>query len=289
MEKLEHLIQVKNLTPQNFKLSSIKESLEQISLNINKSFTMESKSIINSLEKIFQSLKGIDSIEKFIDKNLSNDISKLNQNIKDVILKADPIFSKDTNLILNKLQTLNTPEKLNSAQNVKEIISSDLKAILMQTSEEMTKSPHANQNEILKHIDKLSLQIDHYQLLSHLSNGSSLYLPFSWDMLEDGNIELKKDEDEKFYCDIDLKLKEYGELNLKLTLFEKNQLNLHIYSSSEKLKTLLKENIPSLRSALIDIQVTPREIRVYEPKIKAPISPYQNQEDNIYMGFEVKA
>ncbi|MCD4668474.1 MAG: flagellar hook-length control protein FliK [Sulfurimonas sp.] len=289
LEKLEHLIQVKNLTPQNFKLSSIKESLEQISLNINKSFTMESKSIINSLEKIFQSLKGIDSIEKFIDKNLSNDISKLNQNIKDVILKADPIFSKDTNLILNKLQTLNTPEKLNSAQNVKEIISSDLKAILMQTSEEMAKSPHANQNEILKHIDKLSLQIDHYQLLSHLSNGSSLYLPFSWDMLEDGNIELKKDEDEKFYCDIDLKLKEYGELNLKLTLFEKNQLNLHIYSSSEKLKTLLKENIPSLRSALIDIQVTPREIRVYEPKIKAPISPYQNQEDNIYMGFEVKA
>ncbi|MCD6172696.1 MAG: flagellar hook-length control protein FliK [Sulfurimonas sp.] len=289
LEKLEHLIQVKNLTPKNFKLSSIKESLEQISLNINKSFTMESKSIINSLEKIFQSLKSIDSVEKFIDKNLPSDISKLNQNIKDVILKADPIFSKDTNLILNKLQTLNTPEKLNSAQNVKEIISSDLKAILMQTSEEMAKSPHANQNEILKYIDKLSLQIDHYQLLSHLSNGSSLYLPFSWDMLEDGNIELKKDEDEKFYCDIDLKLKEYGALNLKLTLFEKNQLNLHIYSSSEKLKTLLKENIPSLRSALIDIQVTPREIRVYEPKIKAPISPYQNQEDNIYMGFEVKA
>jgi len=108
-------------------------------------------------------------------------------------------------------------------------------------------------------------------------------------MLKDANIEIKKSDNEKFYCDIDLKLKDYGELNLKLTLFEKNQLNLHIYSSSEEFKALVKENIPSLRSALIDIQVTPREIRVYEPKKQVPTSPYLNQDDNFYMGFEVKA
>jgi len=296
LEKVEHLLEPKNLTPENFKLSSIKESLEQISLHMNKSFTMESKSILGALEKIFGTLKNIEqtaptpksSIEQLINKNVPQDISKLNQNIKDVILKADPIFSKDVTLILSKLHHLNAPEKLNPQQNIKEIISNDLKAVLMQASQEIEKSPHANQSEILKHIDKLSLQIDHYQLLSHLSNGSSLYLPFSWDMLEDGNIQMKKSEDEKFYCDIDLKLKDYGELNLKLTLFEKNQLNLHIYSSSEEFKALVKENIPALRSALIDTQITPREIRVYEPK-KVPLSPYQSQDDNFYMGFEVKA
>ena len=297
LEKLEHQIQANNLTPENFKLSSIKESLEQISIHMNKSFTMESKSILDALAKIFTALKNVEqtattpksSIEQLLGKNIPQDITKLTQNIKDVILKADPIFSKDTNLILNKLQTLNTPEKLNPQQNVKEIISNDLKAVLLQANEEIAKSPHANQSEILKHIDKLSLQIDHYQLLSHLSNGSSLYLPFSWEMLEDGNIEIKKSDNEKFYCDIDLKLKDYGELNLKLTLFEKNQLNLHIYSSSEEFKALVKENIPSLRSALIDIQITPREIRVYEPKKQVPTSPYLNQDDNFYMGFEVKA
>ena len=296
LEKVEHLLEPKNLTPENFKLSSIKESLEQISLHMNKSFTMESKSILGALEKIFGTLKNIEhtaltpksSIEQLINKNVPQDIGKLNQNIKDVILKADPIFSKDVTLILSKLQHLNAPEKLNPQQNIKEIISNDLKAVLMQASQEIEKSPHAKQSEILKHIDKLSLQIDHYQLLSHLSNGSSLYLPFSWDMLEDGNIQMKKSEDEKFYCDINLKLKDYGELNLKLTLFEKNQLNLHIYSSSEEFKALVKENIPALRSALIDTQITPREIRVYEPK-KVPLSPYQNQDDNFYMGFEVKA
>ena len=296
IEKLDHLIQPKSLTPENFKIPTIKESLEQVSQHLNKSFTMESKSLINSLEKIFTSLKTIEltptnlksPLEQLISKNIPDDISKLSQNIKDVILKADPIFSKDTNLILNKLQTLNTADKLNPQQNIKEIISSDLKAVLMQANEEMSKSPHPKQGEILKNIDKLSLQIDHYQLLSHLSNGSSLYLPFTWDMLQEGNIELKKSDDDKFYCDIDLKLKEYGDLNLKLTLYEKNQLNLHIYSSSEKFKALLKENIPSLRSALIDIQVTPREIRVFEPKVNAPASPYQKQEEHIHIGFEVK-
>ena len=159
----------------------------------------------------------------------------------------------------------------------------------MQAGEEIAKSSHVNQSEILKQIDKLSLQIDHYQLLSHLSNGTSLYLPFSWDMLEEGNIEMKKSDDDKFYCDIDLKLKEYGELNLKLTLYEENQLNLHIYSSNEEFKTKVKENIPSLRSALIDTHITPREIRIFEPKAKAPNSPYGAVDDDFQMGFEVKA
>lgn len=296
LEKLEHLVQPKSLTPDNFKLSSLTESLQQVSASMNKSFTMESKGILGALEKIFQALKTIEqttttpkaSLEQLLAKNVPADISKLSENIKHVILKADPIFSKDVGLILNKLENLNTAQKLNPQNNVKEILSNDLKAILLQAGDEIAKSPHANQSEILKQIDKLSLQIDHYQLLSHLSNGTSLYLPFSWDMLEEGNIDMKKSDDEKFYCDIDLKLKEYGKLNLKLALYEKNQLNIHIYSSNEELKNIMQEHIPSLRSALIDTQITPREIRFFEPKAKISSSPYTDPNDELHMGFEVK-
>ena len=296
LEKLEHQISSKVLTPENFKLSSIKESLEQVSLHMNKSFTMESKGILESLEKIFQSLKNVEqttttpkaSIEQLLEKNVPKNIITLSENIKSVILKADPIFSKDTSLLLNKLETLNSAVKLDPQNNIKEIISKDLKAVLLQASEELSKSPHQNQAEISKQIDKLSLQIDHYQLLSHLSNGTSLYLPFSWDMLEDGSIQMKKDDDEKFYCDIDLKLKDYGDLNLKLTLYEKNQLNLHIYSSNDEFKEIIRDNIPSLRSALIDEQITPREIRIFEPKSTKNTSPYGDAHEQIHMGFEVK-
>ncbi len=297
LQKLEQQISPKFLTPENFKLDSLKESLNQISLIANKSLAAESKSILDSLQKIFQALKVVEqtastpkaSLEQLLNKNISKEIKLMTQDIQAVMQKSDPIFSKEVVNIVQKLQTLAAPEKLHIQANVKEILTNDLKAVLLQAGEEITKSSHPNQNELLKNIDKLSLQIDNYQLLSHLSNGSLLYLPFSWDMLQEGHIEFQKTKDDKFYCDINLKLQEYGELNLKLTLYEENQLNLHIYSSSEEFKELVKENLSSLRSSLIDSGVTPREIRIFEPKQTSWALPYQSCDDNLQMGFEVKA
>ena len=302
LEQLHHKLEPKILTSENFKLAPIKESLEVISTQLQKSFTMESKSLMASLDKILEVLKSVApspttskvSLESFLEKNVPKMITNLTEEIKTLIQKADPIFHKDTTSILNKLESLNTSQKLHPQNNVKEIMTNDLKAVLLQAGEEVTKSNHPNQTEILKHIDKLSLQIDNYQLLSHLSNGTSLYLPYSWDMMEEGNIQMKKSDDDKFYCDIYLKLKEYGEINLKLTLYEKNQLNLHIYSSNEAFKNIIQENIPLLRSALIDTQITPREIRIHEPKTNTALASAYKQvassayETEIRMGFEVK-
>ena len=302
LEQLEQKLEPRLLNAENFKLAPIKESLEQVSTIISKSFTVESKGILDSLNKIFQALKSVDqatttskaTLESFLDKKVPQQISRLSEDIKSVIQKAEPVFHKETQTILNKLETLNTPQKLHPQNNVKEIINSDLRAVLLKTTEDIIKTNHPNQAEISKNIDKLSLQIDNYQLLSHLSNGTSLYLPYSWDMMEDGKIEMKKSDDDKFYCDIYLKLKEYGEVNLKLTLYDKNQLNLHIYSSNEQFKSIIQENIPMLRSALIYTQITPREIRIHEVKTsQASTSPYKQESTNgyseeIHMGFEVK-
>jgi len=175
-----------------------------------------------------------------------------------------------------------------STNNIKEIITHDLKAILLQASDSVTKSASPNQTEILKHMDKLSLQIDNYQLLSYLSNGSCLYLPYSWDILEKGDVEIKKSKDDKFYCDINLQLKKFGEVHLKLTLYEKNQLNVYVYAKNKEFKELVQNNIPSLRSLLTDAQITLREIRVFELKKKVQPTPYQNLGDTLDMGFEVK-
>ena len=216
------------------------------------------------------------------DKNLQPLENQLKSFLSDIsTLKDSPLKQKFENsgvFLESKLK--------NSLENVKEIISNDLKSILLKAQEEVVKLASPNQNEILKQIDKLSLQIDYHQLLSHLSDGSSLYLPFNWDDLKEGSLAIKKSKDDKFYCDINLKLKEYGEVNLKLVLYEKNQINIHIYSSSYEFKELVKENLPSLRSALIDTKITPREIRIFEPKERK--SPYQQVNDNFKMGFEVK-
>ena len=201
----------------------------------------------------------------------------------------DVLFSKEMKTIIGKLHSLDAPLKLETQQNVKEIIANDLKSILLQTKEEIVKSTSPNQADILKNIDKLALQIDYYQLVSHLSNSSSLYLPFSWQELKDGQIELKKDVDDKFYCDISLKLINYGELNLKLVLYEENQLNIKILSDNQELKELIKESIPSLRSTLIGSNITPREIRIQDATKKMPTSAYEVNTQSINIGFEIKA
>ena len=288
LDKLNYQISKEVLTPQNFKLPAIKESLEQLNTQLSKSLTSESKELVKTLTTILKDVEGEPSLEKFIEKKTPQKIQILTKNIQDITKESDIVFSKDTTKILKKLNNLTQVEKLNVNSNLKEVLSNDLKSVLLQTKEELVKTNTPNQNEILKHIDKLSLQIDHYQLLSHLSNSSALYLPFSWDSLDDGNIEFKTKEKDKFYCDIHLKLKEYGELNLKLTLFEKNQLNLQILSSNEEFKTKIKENIPTLRSALIDIQITPREIRILTPKKNQTLNAYQTYQDDFKMGFEVK-
>ena len=209
--------------------------------------------------------------------------------LKGIIHQKDVIFSKDVSSHLHKLSQLSSQTQLNSNANVQDIKQNDLKAILNQAHSEISKSEHPNKQELLKHIDKLALQIDYNQLVSHLSNASSVYVPFAWDEMKEGQIEIKKDKDDKFYVDIDLKLKEYGALNLKLTLYEENQLNIQIHSDNKKLQTLVKENIPSLRSALIENQITPREIHIFDVKQTQQISPYESSTQNIDIGFEVKA
>ncbi|WP_373001422.1 flagellar hook-length control protein FliK [Sulfurimonas sp.] len=292
LEKLQHQMQPKLLTPENFKLSAIQETMQQLVPMLNKSALPEAKGLLDALVKILQIAPNT-TLEQFTDKKMAQELQNAMQPLRASMSKADPLFSKDIGLLLNKLNSMASAQNLSAQNNIKEILANDLKSLLLQTSNEVAKSSHPNQAEILKNLDKLALQIDYYQLMSHLSNSSSLYLPFSWDALEQGNINLKKGEEDKFYCDIELKLKEYGELSLRLVLYEENQINIQIHSDNEEFKKIIKENISSLRSALIEAHITPREIRLLDATKKAPTSPYEapseKMSDGINVGFEIKA
>lgn len=296
LSKLEHLMDPKLLTAENFKLSSLQDTLNQLSAQLSQSTKNDAKGLLDSIIKILDALKNIDAnstsknaLDALLDKKLPQEIRGVTDSLRGLMDKSDAVFSKDTASLANKLAHFSSPEKLATQENVKDILSQDLKAILSKAGEEIKNSSHPHQADLLKQIDKLALHVDYYQLVSHLSNSSSLYLPFSWDSLEEGNINLKKDKDDKFYCDIDLKLKEYGELKLKMVLYEKNQLNIQIYSNSAEFKDIVKENVGMLRSALIENRITPREIRLFDSVKKSAASPYESSYKDIDMGFEVKA
>ncbi|MFA7069989.1 MAG: flagellar hook-length control protein FliK, partial [Sulfurimonas sp.] len=72
----------------------------------------------------------------------------------------------------------------------------------------------------------------------------------------------KKHDEEKFYCHIDLKLKEYGDISLMLSLYDENQFELYAVAQKEEFAKLLQENLYELRAKLIESEVVPKIIRV---------------------------
>ncbi|HIP54149.1 MAG TPA: flagellar hook-length control protein FliK [Sulfurimonas autotrophica] len=175
---------------------------------------------------------------------------------------------------------------IKNGQNPKELFTSDIKAILLKAQNELHNTSNPQKLEILKTIDKILLQIDYNQLVSHLSNASSFYIPYEWKDLQEGNITIKNAKDEKFFCDIHLNLKSYGELNLRLALFNNNQLSININTKSEELQSLLQKKLPTLKKQLIHGNIIPKEIRF----IKIKQNEYDTQkDDSLQMGFEVKA
>ena len=202
------------------------------------------------------------------------------------ISPKDILFSKDVKEIVGKLTHLIKPENLIQQTHIKESLSHDFKAILLKAHEDIQNSSLPNKQEILKHIDKTLLTIDYQQLVSHLSNATSLFIPYSWDALEEGEISMKSAKDGKFFTDIELQLKEFGSLKLRLGMFEKNQLNININAESTALKKLLQENIPTLKKQLTEVGVIPMNIRFID---NTPSSAYEQSSQSINTGFEIKA
>jgi len=89
-----------------------------------------------------------------------------------------------------------------------------------------------------------------------------------------------------FYCEINLKLREYGELKLMVVLYEEKQLNMMIRTEKEELKEKLKVNFPTLRQALLDVGIMPRQIRFFDLNEEKTL--YAPDTDQTDLGFRVK-
>ncbi len=288
---------IKSASPQELEVINKNRDLRSVLQSLlkeNPEQTASNKTLLQLLKEN-PTLKNLGSLSSTIKELLNSLKSQKNplpmeKTLKDFLIDIKEISETSLkNKIVNSGVFLES--KLKNAQNpqqIKDIISNDLKSILLRANEEVVNSSLPNKTEILKHIDKLSTQIDYYQLLSHLSNSSVLYLPLSWDALKEGNISLKKAQDDKFYCDIELTLEKYGDILLRLVVFEKNQINIVIDSQNNDFKNIIKENLSLLRSALTKANLSPREIRLLDTNKKTSSSQYEESGDSLKLGFEVK-
>lgn len=202
--------------------------------------------------------------------NFSSNITPLLTNLKDTLENLEPNnthlqnqISKFIEKIEDIIKELSNPAThKNQTQNLDE----DMKSILLKMQDELASKTDVKSQELSKQVDKLLTQIDYQQLLSLSSNSNSVYIPFLWDMLEDGNISMKKADEDKFYCQINLTLKDFGKVDLMLALYDKNKLDLTVYAQREHFKTAIRDNMQQLKIALNSVDLIPVNVKLLDLK-----------------------
>ena len=207
-----------------------------------------------------------------------------------------PLFQLDAPILKEKIASsgvfmeskIATLEGADKAM-VENQMGNDVKSHLLKLSEELQASPSAENTQLQLKIDELLTHIDYHQLLSHLNNSNSLYFPFPWEGLEKGSISLKKSKREKFYCEINLTLKEHGDVDLFMGLYNDNQLDIKIHTQKSEFKKLLQAHIDDLRTLLQDANLTLRTIRIFDEneRLTQSTNAYESIEDSTHNGFEV--
>ena len=134
---------------------------------------------------------------------------------------------------LDEKQLKGTVEKLLFHPSIKEIL------------EEISSQTPTNE---IKHLtQKLTQQIEYYQLYSYLGDSFFTQLPFDWSEFEDGEIEFSHDKKKNYTCHLNLTLKEYGEIKITLFFDETTQMSLGFRIEHEEFKEKVSAHLPTLR------------------------------------------
>jgi hypothetical protein len=221
--------------------------------------------------------------------NFTSNLSTLLMSLKEDItnLSSNQNNSNTQNNLLkvvDKIETIlreNIPNNFgqNITRNETNPIANDMKSILLQMQDDLASKVDPKSQEMFKQVDKMLMQIDYHQLLSHTGNSNCVYIPFLWDMLEDGSINMKKTDEEKFYCQINLTLKDFGKVDLMMALYDTNKIDLTIHAQREHFKVAVRDHLQNLKKALNDVDLIPVNIKLLDLKEEDEKSEVQKKTD----------
>ena len=270
-----------------------KDLLLQIKADILQNPTLQNRNILPMIDNLLkmpdlftkaenlQNLTSTNNLSTFSNNFMSN-LSPLLTTLKENLESLNPSNSNLQNhltKLVDKVEHLIQDLVNNPKGEVK--VAEDMKTVLLKMQDELATKTDVKSQDLAKQIDKLLTQIDYHQLASLTSNANNVYLPFLWEMLEDGNISMKKTEEEKFYCQINLTLKDFGKVDLMLALYDKNKLDLTIYAQREHFKIALRDNMQQLKVALNSVDLIPVNIKLLDLKeekgvVEEPVKIYAN-------------
>lgn len=269
----QNIIQNKNILPLIDKLISLPDlfSKSEAILNSvqNSNISNFSNNFATNLNPLLTALK--ESLQAINPKN-----SEIQNQINSLIKKVENIIQEYTN---NNLDNPKDNQKLDN----------DLKSILLKMQDEVAQKTDIKSQDSLKTINNLLTQIDMQQLTSLVSNSNFVYIPFFWEMLEDGTVEIKQKEEDKFFCQIKLTLKDFGKIDLMLSMYDENKLDMTIYAQREHFKVTLRDNLQKLKLALNEANIIPMNVKLLDMKEESetqeqkPTNVYQNNYNNDFI------
>ena len=269
----QNIIQNKNILPLIDKLISLPDlfSKSEAILNSvqNSNISNFSNNFATNLNPLLTALK--ESLQAINPKNI-----EIQNQINSLIKKVENIIQEYTN---NNLDNPKDNQKLDN----------DFKSILLKMQDEIAQKTDIKSQDSLKTINNLLTQIDMQQLTSLVSNSNFVYIPFFWEMLEDGTVEIKEKEEDKFFCQIKLTLKDFGKIDLMLSMYDENKLDMTIYAQREHFKVTLRDNLQKLKLALNEANIIPMNVKLLDMKEESetqeqkPTNVYQNNYNNDFI------
>ena len=269
----QNIIQNKNILTLIDKLISLPDlfSKSEAILNSvqNSNISNFSNNFATNLNPLLTALK--ESLQAINPKNI-----EIQNQINSLIKKVENIIQEYTN---NQLDNPKDNQKLDN----------DFKSILLKMQDEIAQKTDIKSQDSLKTINNLLTQIDMQQLTSLVSNSNFVYIPFFWEMLEDGTVEIKEKEEDKFFCQIKLTLKDFGKIDLMLSMYDENKLDMTIYAQREHFKVTLRDNLQKLKLALNEANIIPMNVKLLDMKEESeykeqkPTNVYQNNYNNDFI------
>ncbi len=310
--KVENSVNNQNLQTKDSINLQTKELLTQLKNEVIQNPTLQNKNILPLLENLLKmdnlfaknenlsSLLTQNNLSTFTS-NFASNLNPLLSNLKESLENVNPNNHNLQNQVMKFVEKIESIIKdlanPSLQKNDQTNLTEDVKSVLLKMQDELASKTDSKSQELAKQVDKLLTQIDYQQLLSLSSNSNNVYLPFFWEMLEEGNISMKKTDEEKFYCQINLTLKDFGKVDLMLALYDKNKLDLTVYAQREHFKTALRDNMQALKIALNSVELIPVNIKLLDLKdeneskdepTKAYINNSYNQNSNLSSGIDIR-
>ncbi|ERJ28816.1 hypothetical protein UNSWCS_97 [Campylobacter concisus UNSWCS] len=174
-------------------------------------------------------------------------------------LSESKALLKQLKLATNDINNITTK----SGSEISKVLNQDVKSTLLNISE---KSQNA---QTVNAANKMISQIEMHQMVSSLQGGIQTYMPYIWDGVEGGNVAFKQGKKDKFYAQIDLNFKKFGQINVMVGLVDKRYIDLSVATQTNEFKELILGNSSELKQAISKLGLIVSNFNIKTlPKVK---------------------